>query len=142
MIYKFTTRAKKAIEIANEIAIELGHNYIGTEHLLYGLAKEGAGVGSKVLENQGVTAEKIENKIIELIGTGAQIDGTLGFTPRTKRVLENSYIEARKLGYDYIGTEHLLIGIMREGDSIAVKILLDLDVELPKLYNEIVNVIN
>ena len=142
MIYKFTTRAKKAIELANEIAIELGHNYIGTEHLLYGLAKEGAGVASKVLQNRGVTAEKIENEIADLVGTGGEIDETLGFTPRTKRVLENSYIEARKLGYDYIGTEHLLIGIMREGDSIAVKILLDLDVELPKLYNEIVNVIN
>ncbi len=142
MIYKFTTRAKKAIELANEIAIELGHNYIGTEHLLYGLTKEGAGVASKVLQNRGVTAEKIENEIADLVGTGGEIDETLGFTPRTKRVLENSYIEARKLGYDYIGTEHLLIGIMREGDSIAVKILLDLDVELPKLYNEIVNVIN
>ena len=141
MIYKFTTRAKKAIELANEIAIELGHNYIGTEHLLYGLAKEGAGVASKVLQNRGVTAEKIENEIADLVGTGGEIDETLGFTPRTKRVLENSYIEARKLGYDYIGTEHLLIGIMREGDSIAVKILLDLDVELPKLYNEIIKVL-
>ena len=142
MIYKFTTRAKRAIEIANDIAIELGHNYIGTEHLLYGLAKEGGGVGSKVLENRGVSAEKIENEIIELVGRGGQINETLGFTPRTKRVLENSYIEARKTGYDYIGTEHLLIGIMREGDSIAVRILVDLDVELPKLYNEIINVIN
>ena len=142
MIYKFTSRAKRAIEIANDIAIELGHNYIGTEHILYGLAKEGGGVGSKVLENRGVTPEKIETEIIELVGAGAEIEDTLGFTPRTKRVLENSYIEARKLGYDYIGTEHLLIGIMREGDSIAVKILLDLDVELPKLYNEIINVIN
>ena len=142
MVYKFTSRAKKAIEIANDMAIELGHNYIGTEHILYGLAKEGGGVASKVLANRGVSAEKIETEIIDLVGTGGEIDETLGFTPRTKRVLENSYIEARKLGYDYIGTEHLLIGIMREGDSIAIKILVDLDVELPKLYNEIVKVIN
>ena len=143
MIYKFTSRAKKAIEVAQDEAISLGHNYIGTEHVLYGLIKEDAGVASRVLQNQGITAEDIEAKIIEMIGkeviTGTD---TLGFTPRTKRVIENSFIEARKLGYDYIGTEHLLMGILREGDSIAVRILLDLDVELPKLYNEIVHVIN
>ena len=143
MIYKFTSRAKKAIEVAQDEAISLGHNYIGTEHVLYGLIKEDAGVASRVLQNQGITAEDVEAKIIEMIGkeviTGAD---TLGFTPRTKRVIENSFIEARKLGYDYIGTEHLLMGILREGDSIAVRILLDLDVELPKLYNEIVHVIN
>ena len=143
MIYKFTSRAKKAIEVAQDEAISLGHNYIGTEHVLYGLVKEGAGVASRVLQNQGVTAKDIEAKIVEMIGkeviTGTD---TLGFTPRTKRVIENSFIEARKLGYDYIGTEHLLMGILREGDSIAVRILLDLDVELPKLYNEIINVIN
>ena len=106
MVYKFTSRAKKAIEIANDMAIELGHNYIGTEHILYGLAKEGGGVASKVLANRGVSAEKIETEIIDLVGTGGEIDETLGFTPRTKRVLENSYKEARKLGNDYIGTEH------------------------------------
>lgn len=143
MIYKFTSRAKKAIELAQDEAVSLGHNYIGTEHVLYGLIKEGAGVASRVLQNQGITAEDVEAKIVEMIGkeviTGTD---TLGFTPRTKRVIENSFIEARKLGYDYIGTEHLLMGILREGDSIAVRILLDLDVELPKLYNEIINVIN
>ena len=143
MIYKFTTRAKKAIELAQEEAQKLGHNYVGTEHILYGLSKEGGGVASKVLENQGVTAEEIENKIIELVGQEeAQAEETLGFTPRTKRVIENSFIEAKKIGYDYIGTEHLLIGILREGDSIAVRILMDLDIDMPKLYNEIVKVIN
>ena len=143
MIYKFTSRAKKSIEIAQDEAISLGHNYIGTEHILYGLVKEGAGVASKVLANQNIISEEVENKIIEMIGkeviTGSE---TLGFTPRSKRVIENSFIEARKLGYDYIGTEHLLMGILREGDSIAVRILIDLDIDLPKLYNEIVNVIN
>ena len=143
MIYKFTSRAKKAIELAQDEAISLGHNYIGTEHILYGLIKEGAGVASRVLQNQGIKAEDVEAKIVEMIGkeviTGTD---TLGFTPRTKRVIENSFIEARKLGYDYIGTEHLLMGILREGDSIAVRILLDLDVELPKLYNDVANVIN
>ena len=143
MIYKFTSRAKKAIELAQDEAINLGHNYIGTEHILYGLVREGAGVASKVLQNQGVTPNDVENKIIDMIGKEViTSQETLGFTPRSKRVIENSFIEARKLGYDYIGTEHLLIGILREGDSIAVRILLDLNVDLPRLYNEIVTVIN
>ena len=142
MVYKFTSRAKKAIDSANEIALKLGHNYIGTEHILYGLVAEGSGVASKVLERQGLRIENIEDKIIELIGKEEEKQETLGFTPRTKRVIENSFIEARKLGYDYIGTEHLLIGIMREGDSIAVRIMLDLDVDMTKLYNELINVIN
>ena len=142
MTYKFTNRAKKAIEIANDCAIELGHNYIGTEHILYGLAKEGNGVASKVIENQSITPDMIIDKIIELIGNEAPIEDTLGFTPRTKRVIENAFIESRKLGYNYIGTEHLLIGILREGDSIAARILLELNTNIPKLYNEIVKVIN
>ena len=97
MIYKFTTRAKKAIEIANEIAVELKHNYVGTEHILYGLIKEGSGVASRVLQNQGINPKKVKNEIIELIGNGENSTDVLGFTPRTKRVLENSFIEAKKL---------------------------------------------
>ena len=142
MIYKFTARARKAIDLAGEIAKKLGHSYIGTEHILYGLAKEGSGVASKVLENQAIDAQKIENEIIELIGKEEVLKETLGFTPRTKRVLENSFVEAKKIGYDYIGTEHLLIGILREGDSIAVRILLDLNVDIPKIYSEIVGVVS
>ena len=142
MTYKFTNRAKKAIEFANELAMELGHSYIGTEHILYGLSKEGSGVASKVLENQEVTPDLIIDKIVELVGREEAIEGTLGFTPRTKRVIENAFIEARKLGYNYIGTEHLLIGILREGDSVAARILLELNTNIPKLYNEIVKVIN
>ncbi len=142
MTYKFTNRAKKAIELANEAAIELGHNYIGTEHILYGLAKEGSGVASKVLGNQEVTPDGIIDKIVELIGQEEPISETMGFTPRSKRIIENAFIEARKLGYNYIGTEHMLIGILREGDCIAARILLELNVNIPRLYNEIVKVIN
>ncbi len=142
MTYKFTNRANKAIEIANDIALELGHSYIGTEHILYGLAKEGNGIASKVLENQNVSADDILNKIEELIGSDEPIENIVDFTPRTKRVVESAFIEARKLGYNFIGTEHLLIGILREGDCVAAKILLDLNVNIPKLYNEIVKVIN
>lgn len=143
MIYKFTARAEKAIEIANEAALELGHNYIGTEHLLYGLAKEGTGVASKVIENQDVTADDILQEIEMLIGTGEPLTQgeSMGFTPRSKRVIENAFVEARKLGSEFIGTEHILIGIMREGDSVAVRIMMDLDIDPRKLYNEIMKVI-
>ncbi len=144
MTYKFTKRAEKAIAIANELAIQLGHNYIGTEHLLYGLVKEGAGIASQVLESQNVTPNKVLEEIEMLIGINEGIveNMIVGFTPRTKRVIENAFREAKKLGSDYIGTEHLIIGIMREGDSVAVRIMLDLNVEPQKLYNEIVKVLN
>ncbi|MCL2354305.1 MAG: ATP-dependent Clp protease ATP-binding subunit [Oscillospiraceae bacterium] len=145
MEYKFTNSSKKAIEISNEIAVELGHSYVGTEHLLYGLVKEGTGIANKVLGNQSVAEETVKEKIEELVGIGNSDDSkksAIGLTPRTKRVLENAFREAKKLGSDYIGTEHLLIGIMREGDSIAVRIMADLNVSPQKLYNEIVKVIN
>lgn len=142
MTYKFTNSAQRVLEEANSIATELGHQYIGTEHLLYGLAKEENGVASKVLENQNVTAETVKEEIEELIGKEEEIEGAIGFTPRTKRVIENAFIEARKLGSEYIGTEHLLIGIMREADSVAVRIMLDLGVNPQKLYGELVKVLN
>lgn len=142
MTYKFTNSSQNAISIANEIAIELGHNYVGTEHLLYGLLKEGTGIANKVLENQNMTYDVVLEKIEELVGKGEkQTTSTVGFTPRTKRVIENAFKEAKKLSSDYIGTEHLLIGIMREGDSIAVRIMMDLNVDPQKIYNEIVKVI-
>ena len=144
MMYKFTNRAEKALELAAELAAEFGHNYIGTEHVLYGLTKEGTGVASKVLELQEITADKIAEEIEILIGRGEEIEDVadIGFTPRSKRIIENAFIEARKLGSEFIGTEHLLIGIMREGDSVAVRIMMDLKADPQKLYNEIIKVIN
>ena len=144
MTYKFTNSAEKALELAGDLAIELGHNYIGTEHILYGLAKEGSGVASQVLSLQEVTPEKIAEEIESLIGKGEELpdETEVGFTPRSKRVIENAFMEARKLGSEYIGTEHLLIGIMREGDSVAVRIMMDLNINPQKLYNEIIKVIN
>ena len=138
MTYKFTNSAQNVLEIAKEIAIELGHNYIGTEHILYGLTEEENGVASRVLANQNITSENVLDEIENLIGKDEERAITsLSFTPRTKRVIENAFLEARKLDSDYIGTEHILIGIMREADSIAVRILLDLGVNPQKLYNEI-----
>ncbi len=142
MTYKFTNSAQNVLEIAKEIAIELGHNYIGTEHILYGLTEEENGVASRVLANQNITSENVLDEIENLIGKDEERAITsLSFTPRTKRVLENAFLEVRKLDSDYIGTEHILIGIMREADSIAVRILLDLGVNPQKLYNEIVKVL-
>ena len=142
MTYKFTNSANRAIEFASQIAMELGHNYIGTEHILYGLAQEENGVASKVLQNQDITNEKIEEEIDELVGREEKTGQIIDFTPRSKRIIELAFLEARKLGYHYIGTEHLLMGILREGDSIASRILNNLNVDIPKLYNEIIKVIN
>ena len=142
MIYKFTNKAKKVIEIANDISVELGHNYIGTEHILYGLVKEGEGIAAKVLLNKGITEDKILKKIEELLGRGKDIKESLGFTPRTKKVLENAFLEAKRIGYNFIGTEHLLLAIMKEENCIAVRIITELKVEIPKIYNEIAKVIN
>ncbi len=144
MVYKFTKRAEKALEYAGDLAQGFGHNYIGTEHILYGLVKEGSGVASQVLNMQKITAENVVEEIEVLIGKGdkSKNRGEIGFTPRSKRVIENAFLEARKLGSEFIGTEHLLIGIMREGDSVAVRIMMDLNVNPQKLYNEIVKVIN
>ena len=144
MYYKFTTRAEKALEYAQEIAMELGHNYIGTEHLLYGLVEEGTGVASKVLQNQGLTSEKVKQSIEEIVGVGDEIEDAnqISFTPRSKRVIENAFLEARRLGTEYIGTEHLLIGIMKEGDCVATRIMLEEDVNPQGLYNELIKVLN
>ena len=142
MIYKFTNKAKKVIEISNDISIELGHNYIGTEHILYGLVKEGEGIAAKVLLNKGITPEKTVKKIEEIVGKGNEIEETLGFTPRTKRILENAFLETKKIGSNFIGTEHLLLAILKESDCLAVKIILELNVEIPKIYNEIAKVVN
>jgi len=144
MYYKFTARAEKALEIAQELAMELGHNYIGTEHILYGLAEEGTGVASKVLTDQNLTPEVIKDEIIDIVGEADPIDDpdSLGFTPRSKRVIESAFLDARRLGSDYIGTEHILIGILREGDSVATRILMEANADPQKIYNEIVQILS
>ena len=144
MYYKFTARAEKALEYAQDLAMELGHNYIGTEHILYGLISEGTGIASKVLENQGISAEKIKESIEEIVGVGDEIEDSnqITFTPRSKRVIESAFLDARRTGTEYIGTEHLLIGIMKEGDSVATRILLEEGINPQILYNELLKVLN
>jgi ATP-dependent Clp protease ATP-binding subunit ClpC len=135
---RFTEKAEKAIELSQEFAAQIGHNYVGTEHLLLGLVREGTGIAARVLAAQGVTEEKIIKEIEDLIGAGqSEVQETLGFTPRTKRVLELSLKEARRMNQNFVGTEHLLLGIMKEGESVAVRILIDLGTDPQKLLTEI-----
>jgi ATP-dependent Clp protease ATP-binding subunit ClpC len=143
MYGRFTEKAEKAVTLSQECAMQLGHSYVGTEHLLLGLARESTGIAARVLQGQGVTEEKILKEIEELIGTGDN-EGKqpVDFTPRTKRVLEISLVESRRLGHNYIGTEHLLLGIMREGESVAVRILIDLGVDPQKLLNDILKMLS
>ena len=143
MYGRFTEKAEKAMKFSQEIAAELGHSYVGTEHLLYGLIKEGSGIAARVLQSQGMTDDKILKQIEELIGRGEKMnEQPLGLTPRTKRVLELSFREARKIGHNYIGTEHLLLGILKEGESVAVRIMMDLGVDPQKLFNEMLKMLN
>ncbi len=140
---KLTERAKNAINLAGQAAMEMGHNYIGTEHLLLGLIREGGGVAAKILLDNGATSKKVENKIDFFVGVDLPINNpALSFTPRTKSVLEHSYSEARKLGHNYIGTEHILIALLRESESLAVRILSDLSVNIQKVYSDIVRLMN
>lgn len=143
MYGRFTEKAQRAIAFSQESATVLGHSYVGTEHLLLGLVKEGSGVAAKVLQSQGVTEEKVIKEIEELIGKGEDAGKQpLDFTPRTKRVLELSFKEARRMGHNYIGTEHMLLGIMKEVDSVAVRILVDLGVDPQKLFTEVVRMLS
>ena len=138
-----TERARAAINLAGQSAMEMGHNYIGTEHLLLGLIREGNGVAARVLTENGLTEEKVTNKIDFYVGMDQPINNpNIGFTPRTKSVLEHSNSEAMRLGHSYIGTEHLLIALLRESDSLAVRILSDLNINIQKVYTDILNTIS
>ena len=126
MFERFTDRARRVVVLAQEEARMLNHNYIGTEHILLGLIHEGEGVAAKALESLGISLEAVRQQVEEIIGQGQQApSGHIPFTPRAKKVLELSLREALQLGHNYIGTEHILLGLIREGDGVAVKILRD-----------------
>lgn len=135
----FTEKARIAISEAHDTACELGHGYIGSEHIVAGLIREGSGVAAKLLEKSGITEEKVIEKIKELTGSKESLDKNteLGLTPRTKRILQLSAIEARNMGHSYIGTEHILMAILRDGESVGVRILLMLGLNIADTYNEI-----
>lgn len=140
---KFTERARKVLTLAQQEAAELKHNYIGTEHLLLGLVREGEGVAATVLTNLGVEFSEVRNEIETIIGRGKKdVTGSIGLTPRAKKAIELAVEEARYLGHHYIGTEHMLLGLVREGEGIAAKILSDLKLELLKVRVETLRVLN
>ncbi|MDF5755837.1 Clp protease N-terminal domain-containing protein, partial [Spongiactinospora sp. TRM90649] len=130
MFERFTDRARRIVVLAHEEAKALNHNSIGTEHFLLGLIREGEGIAAKSLESLGVGFDAAHRQIEELIGRGpSEPTGHIPFTPRAKKVLELSLREALQLGHDYIGTEHLLLGIVREGEGTAVRVLVRLGAE-------------
>ncbi|MCR1898714.1 ATP-dependent Clp protease ATP-binding subunit [Irregularibacter muris] len=143
MFGRFTEKAQQALVFAQQEASSLNHNYVGTEHLLLGLIRQGDGVAAVSLKNLGVDLEKVRNEIVKIIGTGDEGNSKIvGYTPRTKRVLELSLAEARSLGHNYIGTEHLLLGLIREGEGVAAKVLHDLDISFDKTRQEVMNHLN
>ncbi|MDR0325757.1 MAG: ATP-dependent Clp protease ATP-binding subunit [Oscillospiraceae bacterium] len=143
MTNKFTQRANAAIQLAHEAAAELGHGYVGTEHILLGLAREGSGVASHELEKAGASGDMLTKKAIEIVGRGEPGERPLqGLTPRAKRVVDLAGEEAARLGHTFIGTEHLLLGVLHEGDSIASHMLTALGVDVRKLYNEVVRAVS
>jgi len=140
MFSNFTEKARAAIQNAHDVACEMGHGYIGSEHLLLGIIIEGSGVGAKILENAGAKKDIIMSKIEELMGRNAPLDNKieLALTPRSKRILEIAAMEARRMGHNYIGTEHILIGIIKDGDGVGANILSSCGVDFNNIYNDII----
>jgi Clp amino terminal domain, pathogenicity island component/TIR domain len=140
---KFTERVRKVLSLAREEAQRFQHNYIGTEHLLLGLVREGEGVAAKVLANLGVEPNKVRSAVEFIIGRGDRIVlGEIGLTPRAKKVIELAVDEARRLNHHYIGTEHLLLGLVREGEGIAAGVLESLGVNLEMVRIQTIQVLN
>ncbi len=140
---KFTERARKVLTLAQEEAQRFNHNYIGTEHLLLGLIREGDGVAAHVLANMGVELSKVRTEVERIIGQGDRMAaGEIGLTPRAKKVIELTIDEARRLNHDYIGTEHLLLGLVREGEGIAANVLEGLGVGLDKVRAHVIHVLS
>ncbi|MGZ6790576.1 MAG: Clp protease N-terminal domain-containing protein, partial [Mycobacteriaceae bacterium] len=138
MFERFTDRARRVVVLAQEEARMLNHNYIGTEHILLGLIHEGEGVAAKSLESLGISLEGVRSQVEEIIGQGQQApSGHIPFTPRAKKVLELSLREALQLGHNYIGTEHLLLGLIREGEGVAAQVLVKLGADLNRVRQEV-----
>ncbi|MCF6461428.1 ATP-dependent Clp protease ATP-binding subunit ClpC [Clostridium sp. Cult3] len=142
MFGRFTERAQKSILLAQEEAKNLRHNYVGTEHILLGLLAEGEGVAAVALNNMGVTLEGARNEVIKAIGQGSYAADIMGFTPRTKRIFELSFLEARNLGHNYVGTEHILLGLLEEGEGVAIVVLKKLGADIDKLEQNILEMLS
>ncbi|MFD1021176.1 ATP-dependent protease ATP-binding subunit ClpC [Thalassobacillus hwangdonensis] len=141
MFGRFTERAQKVLALAQEEAVRLGHNNIGTEHILLGLVREGEGIAAKALIALGLESEKIQQEVEQLIGRGDKVSQTIHYTPRAKKVIELSMDEARKLGHSYVGTEHILLGLIREGEGVAARVLNNLGVSLNKARQQVLQLL-
>jgi hypothetical protein len=143
MFEKFTDRARRVVVLAQEEARALNHNYIGTEHILLGLIHEGQGVGAKALESLGISLDAVRQRVEAIIGTGQRApSGHIPFTPRAKTVLELSLAESLRLGHNYISTEHILLGLIREGDGVAAQVLLLLGVDLNRVSQRVIELLH
>ncbi|HEU5149178.1 MAG TPA: ATP-dependent Clp protease ATP-binding subunit [Iamia sp.] len=143
MFERFTDRARRVVVLAQEEARLLNHNYIGTEHILLGLIHEGEGVAAKALESLGISLEAVRKQVEEIIGQGTQSpSGHIPFTPRAKKVLELSLREALQLGHNYIGTEHILLGLIREGEGVAAQVLVKLGADLSRVRQQVIQLLS
>ena len=143
MFERFTDRARRVIVLAQEEARALNHNYMGTEHILLGLIKEGEGVAAKALESMGINLEDVRREVEEIIGHGSQpVTGHIPFTPRAKKVLELSLREGLQMGHKYIGTEFLLLGLIREGEGVAAQVLIKLGADLPRVRQQVIQLLS
>ena len=143
MFERFTDRARRVVVLAQEEARMLNHNYIGTEHILLGLIHEGEGVAAKALESLGISLEGVRAQVEEIIGQGQQApSGHIPFTPRAKKVLELSLREALQLGHNYIGTEHILLGLIREGEGVAAQVLVKLGADLNRVRQQVIQLLS
>ena len=143
MFERFTDRARRVIVLAQEEARMLNHNYIGTEHILLGLIHEGEGVAAKALESLDISLEGVRQQVTEIIGEGQQAPGGhIPFTPRAKKVLELSLREALQLGHNYIGTEHILLGLIREGEGVAAQVLNKLGADLNRVRQQVIQLLS
>ncbi|MBO1628014.1 ATP-dependent Clp protease ATP-binding subunit [Bacillus sp. AFS023182] len=141
MFGRFTERAQKVLALSQEEAIRIGHNNIGTEHILLGLVREGEGIAAKALIALGLSPEKVQKEVEALIGRGTEMSQTVHYTPRAKKVIELSMDEARKLGHSYVGTEHILLGLIREGEGVAARVLNNLGVSLNKARQQVLQLL-
>jgi hypothetical protein len=140
---RFTDRARRVVVLAQEEARLLNHNYIGTEHILLGLIHEGEGVAAKALESLGISLEAVRSQVEEIIGQGGSSpSGHIPFTPRAKKVLELSLREALQLGHNYIGTEHILLGLIREGEGVAAQVLVKLGADLSRVRQQVIQLLS
>ncbi len=143
MFERFTDRARRVVVLAQEEARLLNHSYIGTEHILLGLIHEGEGVAAKALESLSISLEAVRNQVEEIIGQGGSSpSGHIPFTPRAKKVLELSLREALQLGHNYIGTEHILLGLIREGEGVAAQVLVKLGADLSRVRQQVIQLLS